>query len=311
MFSGQGSQYYGMGAELYAAEPVFRRWMDELDAVAATRLGLSLTDLLYRKGHARSQPFTGTQLTSPAIFMVEYALARTLQAHGIEPDAVLGASLGTMAAACIAGCLPPEEAMRSVIEKAGILDSRCPPGGMVAVLADPHLYLNEPDLHERADLAGISTAQHFVLAAPAEALPHITRWLSRRDIAWQALPVSQAFHSRWIDGAREACLAHFGTLRLHPPQLPLFCCAAQGPLDALSAAHLWRVVREPIHFERTLAVLEAQGPWEYVDVGPGTSLATLLKYRLESRSPSRVHGVLNPFGGELRHLQRLVQAGGA
>lgn len=308
MFSGQGSQYFGMGAELHAQEPVFRRHIEELDAIAGQRLGMSVAGLLYDPGKRRSDPFLGTRLTSAAIFMVEYALARTLQAHGVQPDAVLGSSLGTTVAACLAGCLPPEAALGSVIEKAMILETHCPAGGMVAVLADPQLYLNAPELHEHADLAGISSATHFVVAAPAQALPGITGWLAQQNVASQVLPVSQAFHSRWIDGAREACLAHFTGLPLRAPQLALYCCAAQASLAGLTPEHLWRIVREPIHFERTVALLETHGPWEYVDVGPGTSLATMLKYRLDARSASRVHGVLNPFGGERRQLQRVVEA---
>jgi acyl transferase domain-containing protein len=308
MFSGQGSQYFGMGAELYEQVPVFRSAIEELDAVAARRLGTSVAGLLYGGTRRRSDPFLGTRFTGAAIFMVEYALGRTLQERGVRPDAVLGSSLGTMAAACVAGCLHAATALESIIEKAIILETHCPPGGMVAVLADPQLYLNEPELHERADLAGISSPTHFVIAAPSEDLPAITRWLAERNVASQSLPVSQAFHSRWIDGARQLCLQHFEGLPLRRPALPLFCCAAQGALDGLTAQRLWQVIRAPIHFERTLALLEMHGPWEYVDLGPGTNLATVLKYRLESRAGSRVHGVLNPFGGELRQLERVVQA---
>lgn len=310
MFSGQGSQYHQMGAELYASEPVFRRQMDELDEVAAVLLGTSITGLLYRQGRRKGEPFIGTRLTGAAIFMVEVALARTLQARGVQPDAVLGASLGMMAAASVAGCLQPHEALRSVIAKAGILETHCPPGGMMAILADPQLYLNEPELHDRADLAGISSSSQFVVAAPAAVLPALGAWLAKREVAFQVLPVAQAFHSRWIDAARPACEAHFAGLPLQPAKLPLFCCAAQGPSEALSVAHLWRIIRDPIHLDSTVAALEAQGPWHYIDAGPGSSLATLLKYRLDGRSGSRTSGVLNPFGGELRYLEQAVQAAG-
>ena len=310
MFSGQGSHYYDMGAELFAKDPTFRHWMRELDDIAAPLLNLSVIDLLYHQGKKKSDTFDRTRLTSPAIFMVEYALARSLMANGVQPDAVLGTSLGTMVAACVAGCLSPQSALVSVVKKAEILEATCAPGTMVAILADPQTYLNEPDLHDNAELAGVNYASHFVVATLRNKLPAITAFLDRQQLTYQVLAVSQAFHSRWIDAAREPCLRLFGALPLETPHLPLICCAAQERLDRLDPQALWHVMRGPIHFERTLAALELRGPWRYIDVGPSASLATMLKYGLDAGSRSKVHSVMRPFGGDFENLRRLVALNG-
>ncbi|MGG2041218.1 acyltransferase domain-containing protein [Burkholderia gladioli] len=101
-----------MGQPLYEQAPVFRREMDRLDAVVVRDLaGLSLVDRLYREGRPRSEPLDRTLVSHPAIFMVEYALARLLIESGVEPDAALGASLGAFIAAAVAGCLAPDDAL--------------------------------------------------------------------------------------------------------------------------------------------------------------------------------------------------------
>lgn len=306
MFSGQGSHYFEMGREMFEADATFRHWMQELDVVCQRRLGVSVVDLLYHRGHRKGDVFDRTRLTSPAIFMVEYALARTLIESGVRPDEVFGASLGMHAAACIAGALAPEAALAGVIEQSEILERRCVPGSMVAILSNPSLYADEPGLHDRSDMAGINFAQHFVVAAPQENLPAIHALLARRDIAFQPLAVSHAFHSRWIEAARGECMQLFESLPMRSHDVPLICCAAQGPVAHLSADALWALMRQPIHFQRTVLGLEARGPRRYIDVGPSGSLATTLKYTLPGTSASRRHSVMSPFGGDRQNLQRLL-----
>ncbi|MEL7145697.1 MAG: acyltransferase domain-containing protein, partial [Bacteroidota bacterium] len=97
MFSGQGSQYYHMGSKLYDANPVFRREMDRLDAIVKAESGRSVVAELYNEQHKFSVPFLSLPLTHPAIFMVEYAMFKTLESEGITPDYVLGSSLGEFA----------------------------------------------------------------------------------------------------------------------------------------------------------------------------------------------------------------------
>ncbi|MEU1024376.1 acyltransferase domain-containing protein, partial [Streptomyces sp. NPDC005904] len=130
-FSGQGSQYSGMGAALYESEPVFRRVMDRLDAAAADELGESVLAALYAPGRGRAEPFDDIAFTHPAIVMVELAAAETLIADGIEPDLLLGASLGEFTASVLAGVLDAEECLRLLVRQAAALRA-APGGGMLA-----------------------------------------------------------------------------------------------------------------------------------------------------------------------------------
>lgn len=308
MFSGQGSHYYQMGSELFAHEPIFRRSMLEQDELARELLGLSIVDLLYHQGKEKSEVFERTRFTSPAIFMVEYALAKTLIDSGVQPDGVLGVSLGIFAAGCVAGCLDAEDALRTVIRQAEILERDCPAGSMVAVLASPQIYEQQPALHANADLAGINFSSHFVLSTIRENLPPVLKFLNEKKLIHQVLAVSQAFHSRWIDAVRDPSLELFRSLKLKTPNIPVACSAQQGYIADITAEGLWNIMRNPIQLANTIRNLETQGPYRYIDVGPAGTLATVLKYRLPADSASVVHSILGLFPGEhKKHLRLLAE----
>jgi len=305
MFSGQGSQYYGMGSELYEHEPVFRQTMGRLDAVAAARLGSSVVELLYHSGRKKSEPFDDLARSSAAIFMVEYALACTLAASGVAPRQVLGVSLGMFAAASVAGALAPEAALAAVLDQAGIIERSCAPGAMLGVLASPALYEQHPKLFRHSELAGISGPGHSVLACPASEVRCIVDFLRTNKVAFQQMPVGYAFHSRWIDPAREGCMALYAALPWQAPRLPLVCCAAHGVLDQLSPDRLWAALRLPIQLASTIGSLEAGGPRRYLDAGPASTLATMLGYVLGPTSTSGLFKILSMFAGEHKSLERV------
>src|SRR5882672_995445 len=133
MFSGQGSQYLQMGRALFDDNRIFRDWMMRLDDFVRQSSGKSVIETLYSKRHKAGAMFDRTLLTHPAIFMVEYSLAQTLIRAGIVADMTLGASLGSFAAAAVAGFVKVEDALTAVIRQASVLEACCEPGGMIAV----------------------------------------------------------------------------------------------------------------------------------------------------------------------------------
>jgi acyl transferase domain-containing protein len=306
MFSGQGSQYYQMGRALFDGNTAFRRHLLQLDDVAKPLLGRSIIDVLYNDGRRKDELFDDLRLTSPAIFMVEYALARALIDDGVKPDYLLASSLGTYAAAVVAAALEPEDAVESLIELAKGYETTCRNGSMIAVLGPPRLHRDLKVLNRHSDIAAVNFASHFVISTTDEHLGEIQTALLGENVAFQKLPVSRPFHSRWIDHGREVTFEVLGKLRYRQPVIPLICCARAGALEALTPESLWDSVRRPIEFERTIAGLEARGPLYYVDAGPAGSLATMLKYALPAGSGSHAYPVLTPFGGELKNYQRLT-----
>jgi bacillaene synthase trans-acting acyltransferase len=301
LFSGQGSQYFQMGRELFEKNDTFRGWMVRLDEAAQRSSGQSVLATLYSAANGKGDPFDRTLSTHPAIFMVEYSLARTLMETGVRPDLVLGASLGAFAAAAVAGFIDVEDALSAVIRQALALEEWCEPGGMIAVLGDPALF-GEELFGERSELAAVNFSSHFVVTAKRSALPAIEAGLKDRAIGHQRLPVSYAFHSRWIDEARAPFTSFMKSVVRSEHRLPLVCCDQAAIVAELPDDYLWDVVRRPIRFRETVAFLERQGPLRYIDVGPAGTLATFLKYLLPKTTSSTVHAILTPYGLDQKNL---------
>jgi acyl transferase domain-containing protein len=301
MFSGQGSQYYQMGKQLFEENAVFRHWMRHLDDLAYAQSGVRVIEAIY--GSRKSETFDRTLLTHPAIFMVEYSLAQCLIDAGVRPDLTLGASLGSFAAAAVAGYIDVEEAMAALLAQAHAFEDTCERGGMIAVLADPALY-EEDFLRQRGDMAGVNFRSNFAVSAALGQLDAIEADLKLRAVPHQRLAVSFAYHSRWVDNARDRILAHRVPLR--SGTLPLVCCEQAATLARLPDDFFWRVVRAPIRFREAVAHLERQGAHRYIDVGPSGTLATFVKYGLSQQSLSSAHPVLTPYGQDRKNLAALA-----
>jgi acyl transferase domain-containing protein len=305
MFSGQGSQYFQMGRELFAKNETFRNWMVRLDDIPRQLSGRSVIEVLYSDLYGKGDPFDRTLLTHPAIFMVEYSLAETLIDAGIRPDMVLGASLGSFAAAAVAGFIELEDALTSVVRQAMAFEEHCEPGGMTAVLADPALF-SEEFLSGRSELAGVNFSSHFVISARCAALAEIEAALEQRNVGFQRLPVSFPFHSQWIDKAKAPFVSFMRSVPYKQGRLPLACCDHSVILSDLSDEYFWNIARRPVRFRETTARLEQQGVCRYIDVGPAGTLATFLKYGMPASTRSTVHTILTPFGFDLKNLAALL-----
>ena len=305
MFSGQGSQYFQMGRQLFDEHDTFRGWMVWLDDIARQSSGRSVIESLYSDVHGRGDPFERTVLTHPAIFMVEYSLAQSLIHAGVRPDMVLGVSLGSFAAGAVAGLIGVEDALTAVIRQAMALEEWCEPGGMTAVLADPALFA-EDFLSGRSELAAVNFSSHFVVSARRPQLAQIETVLKAHEVGYQRLPVSFPFHSQWIDDAKAPFESFMQSIRCKPGRLPLVCCDAAAILSDLSDEYFWNVVRHPIRFREATARLERQGARRYIDVGPAGTLATFLRYGMPATSASTAHAILTPYGGDRKNLAAVL-----
>lgn len=306
MYSGQGSQYYHMGRALYDRNRVFHESMNELDYIAQKLLGRSVIKTLYSAVHDKGDLFNSIMMTHPAIFMVEYSLTQTLTRIGICPDIVLGVSLGSFAAAAVAGFISVKDALEAVIQQAITIEGNCEPGGMIAVLNDPALFA-EDFLCSHSELVAVNFSSHFVVSARSEELRTIEIALKKRNINYQLLPVSFPFHSKWIDRARVPFESFMRSIQFKQGRLPLACCTYSSLLSDLPDDYFWNVVRHPIRLGETIALLEQKSTCRYIDVGPVGTLATFLNYLIPAASPSTVHTILSPYGFEERNLNALSE----
>ncbi len=164
-----------MGAPLYKQGGWFKRSMDQMDVMVRDLTGSSVVSTLYGD-RSKGDEFSDILLTTPAIFMVEVALANALIDGGIEPTLTLGASLGSFAASVIAGCISMEAGLTLALRQAEIVRAECAEGGMIAILADPKLF-ESAELHRHAVIAAHNFSSHFVVSARREHLQGIESFL--------------------------------------------------------------------------------------------------------------------------------------
>ncbi|HVI53490.1 MAG TPA: ACP S-malonyltransferase [Luteibacter sp.] len=304
LFAGQGSHHFQMGRELFERDPVFRSTVLHLDSLLQKHGGESVVGVVFADGNVRELAFDRLLHSHCAIFMVEYALAMSLIARGVRVDLVLGASLGAFAAAAVAGCVDPETALSAVVAQALAVEAHGEAGGMIAVMGEPENYLT-PELLALCEVGARNFATHAVLSAPEANLVAVEDHLRRQGLACHRLPVRYAFHSRWIDGAREPFARFLRGMPLRRGALPVACCATGTVSDALPEDHFWSAVRDPVLLLKTLELLESQGSYRYIDVSPAGTMGTFLKYALPAESTSRIHHVMSPFGGDMVRLAAL------
>lgn len=302
MFSGQGSQYYQMGKE-FQEDPIFSHWMkqgaDILEGIGQP----SFLSLLYETTSRES--WNDLLLTHPGLVIIEYATFQVLKNLGLEPDAILGFSIGEFSAAAAANVLTFEEAIKAAYEQAKIIADICPIGGMTAVLAPPHFY-EQSVLKEYVHLAGINYNEHFMIAGKKNSLEKAHRFLKLSDKTFISLPVNYAFHSPEITQAQIPFESYFKkSVQLKNSSIPLVSSLTGQPLEKIDCSHFWNVVYEPLNFQNVISILESNFNNLFVDLGPSGTLATFIKYNLLKSSSSLAMPLLTPFHNGKKNLEQL------
>jgi acyl transferase domain-containing protein len=221
MFSGQGSQSFRMGQGLFHGNMKFRDTLLELDSVAAPVLQRSVVDLLYDERPNKSELSDGLMMLSVAIFIVEFALARTLMDNGIRPSYLLTSSMGLCAAGAVAAAIDPHELLHFVAKASVICEVNCPKGCMIAILGSPRLHRTMRKLWKYSDIVAFHLDSHFIVSTTEEYVNDAIAALRSQDVPFREIPAAYPFHSRWFEGVRQGFLDLLGTPRYRRPSIPI------------------------------------------------------------------------------------------
>ncbi|MBZ5596304.1 MAG: SDR family NAD(P)-dependent oxidoreductase [Acidobacteriia bacterium] len=299
LFSGQGSQYVDMARELYDREPVFREHVDLCAELLSPSLGLDLRTLVYpakEEADRASQQINQTGITQPALFVIEYALAKLWMSWGIRPKAMAGHSIGEYVAACLAGVFSLEDAL-AIVAIRGRLMQGLQPGAMTAVSLAEHELL--PSLGEGLAIAAINGPRQCVVSGPAPAIGELEKDLSRRDIPHRRLHTSHAFHSAMVDPILKPFAEAMRRFTLKDPQIP-YLSNLTGTwvraADARDPEYWVKHLRGTVRFADGLDELFRDPGLLLLEVGPGTALASLAKQHPQKPKQQKVFQ-------SLRHVQ--------
>lgn len=298
-FPGQGSQYAQMGLPLAAEHPMFGLAFDEALGALAAQLSFDLRAALASDDPDALRP---TAVAQPALFAIEYALARYWQSLGLQPVALVGHSIGEYAAAVIAGVMRLTDAARLVAVR-GRLMQRQPPGAMLAVRAPADEIIDL--LPAQLNLCADNAPQACVVGGPKAALDEFSARLQSRGKLVRELRTSHAFHSAMMDDAVAPFRAALAATELHAPKIPILSTATGAWLSAEQACNpdYWASqLRKPVLFNQAVRTAMAEADRLFIEVGPGSALAGLI------RQQKRLPGVSSLAGTAAEESRALAAA---
>jgi amino acid adenylation domain-containing protein len=314
LFPGQGTQYAGMARELYAREPVFRAEIDGCAELLADELGMDLRAVLFPAGDDEAEEANAvlreTRCTQPALFAVEYALARLWMSWGVRPAAMLGHSIGEYVAACLAGVFSLESALRLVAAR-GRLMQDLPPGAMLAVpLPEAEV---RPLLAGRLSLAAVNAAAHCVVSGFADKVAELEALLAARGVAARRLHTSHAFHSAAMVPILDAFADEVRAARPAAPTIPFLSNVSGDWITAAEAADpgYWvRHLRQTVRFADGVGRLLDDPARVLLEVGPSETLGGFARRHVSGQGRIIVRS-LPPAGRPEPSDQTMLDALGA
>lgn len=297
MFTGQGSQYVNMTFELYKHLPVFRYEIDNCSNILAPILGQDIRKIIYPGNDndeklKNQQLLNETSLAQPALFMIEFALAKFWMSCGVVPRAMIGHSSGEYVAACLSGVFTLSEALETVAFRGQLMQKQSR-GSMLAIsLPEEEL---RPLIGEELNISVINAPSLCVVSGPASAIDNLqsdfekgTNATSKR-VTCKKLQTSHAFHSQLMEPAVLPMMEFVRKLNLKLPQIP-FISNVSGTwitTDQATAPEYWaKHLRNPVRFSDGIRTLLSASDKIMLEIGPGMTLATLTRLHLDSQNNS-------------------------
>lgn len=275
VFSGQGSQWLGMGRQLYESDASFRSVIDTCDNLMTSRLGWSILDEL--EAPETMSRMQETHVAQPLLFALQVALVEMLRSWGISPDAMIGHSVGEIAAAHIAGILSLDEAIRLVAIRGRIMQKATGLGKMVSVSMTPNdaqsILVGYED---RVSIAAINDPGTVVLSGAPQALDEIVSRCERKGVITRPLRVDYAFHSPQMDAFEHELVERLARVDTRRATLAMYSTVIADCVDGneLDVRYWGRNLRQTVDFAGAMFAAIRDGYQLFLEIGPHPVLTT-------------------------------------
>lgn len=278
VYTGMGPQWFGMGRQLLRDEPVFRRAVEDCDVRWRAVAGWSILDEL--SADEAASHIDEARVAQPAIFVLQYALTALWQSWGIAPDAIVGHSVGEIAASCAAKAISLDDAIQVVFHRSRLQQRLRGQGRMLAVgLPVDRMADLLRDHGGRIDIAAINSPKSVTLSGDAEILERIRMSLKEQEVFVSFLRTDVPYHSAHMEPFKDEFHDSLERLDSQHPATPWFSTVTAQCVDgeALTARYWWRNLREPVRFAESIGELLRQGYQLFLEIGPHPVLASSIR----------------------------------
>ncbi|MFX1455624.1 MAG: beta-ketoacyl synthase N-terminal-like domain-containing protein, partial [Promethearchaeota archaeon] len=318
LFSGQGSQYVGMGKELYQNSQIVKNTLDQANKICNEFADFNLLEIIFGspslKEEENSLRLRQTEYTQPAIYSVEMALVNLLKSENISPGIVGGHSLGEFAALCTAGVLKFEDALKIVITR-GRAMSELPSGvqcSMAAIFTSSDVVSQTLDeiSNEDVSISNYNSTSQTVISGELSAVEDAVKIFSDKGIRAIKLNVSNAFHSKFVTHAEEKLMKFLDTIEFQSPEIPVFSNVT-GEIYPDNPEEIKKIllkqITSPVKWVDETLNIYRYGGRKFIEIGPKKALFFFTKDILKQHKEIEVNFTLDPKSPERETIQKIIE----
>jgi bacillaene synthase trans-acting acyltransferase len=306
MAPGQGSQFPGMARELYLGSSVFREHLDWAIEQAPREIREFVQRVVLRPEGVTDTEISDCRLTHPLVFIVHYALGKTLMASGVRADVYLGYSLGELTSCALGSWIPFESALKMALDAGSWIAERSPEMRMIAILSSQDILHDLFPIFEESEIGCVNYSHHFVAVVPCEQVELISKNLQDEKIPYQLLPIRRGFHSSVMESFRQFSQNWEIGFSKKKASAPIISCNLQRSIkpEDMEKGLLGATHRSVVQFENTIRQIEQSSHQpHYLDLSLTGTLSAFLRKILPRNQQNRIHTIASRFGDESKAVE--------